>query len=101
VVVSAGAGVDCVTVRRYEDMTEHACRIYERGDLVYVLTVRVYYHRTRVTARVVARSELEAEAWRRFEVELSRRLSEVMPKPVEDRVVNKILEDYLAGLITA
>jgi len=32
-------------------MTEHSCYIYENGDLVNVLTVRVYYHKTRVTAK--------------------------------------------------
>jgi hypothetical protein len=93
--------VKCVAARRYGDLTEHSCYIYEGGDLVYVITVRVYYHRTRVTAKIAAGSELEAEAWRRFEAELSRRLSEAAPKPVEDRVVNKIIEEYLAELIAA
>jgi hypothetical protein len=82
-------------------MTEHSCYIYENGDLVNVLTVRVYYHKTRVTARVVARSELEAKAWRVFEKKLSEDLSRVMPKPSDERIVNNILKEFLEGLVTA
>jgi hypothetical protein len=82
-------------------MTEHSCYIYENGDLVNVLTVRVYYHKTKVTAKIVARSELEAKAWRVFEKKLSEDLSRVMPKPGEDRVVNKVLEEFFEGLVTA
>jgi hypothetical protein len=82
-------------------MSEHSCYIYEDNELVNVLTIRVYYHKTRVTARVVARSELEAEAWRVFEKKLSEDLSRVMPKPSEDRVVNKVLEGFFERLVTA
>jgi hypothetical protein len=93
--------VECITARVYGDMSEHNCYIYEDNELINVLTVRVYYHRTRVTARVVARSELEAKAWRVFEKKLSEDLSRVMPKPSEDRVVNNILKEFFEGLVTA
>ena len=93
--------VECITTRVYGDMSEHSCYIYEDNELINVLTVRVYYHRTRVTARVVARSELEAKAWRVFEKKLSEDLSRVMPKPSEDRVVNNILKEFFEGLVTA
>jgi len=93
--------VECVTVKRYGDMTEHSCYVYEGGELVSALTVRVYYHKTKITARVVAHSELEARAWRPFERELSRELSEVMPRPSEDRVVNNILKEFFEGLVAA
>jgi hypothetical protein len=92
---------ECVTTRRYEDMTEHSCYLYRGDRLVRALTVRVYYHRTRITAKIVAYSELEARAWRPFERELSRRLSEVMPKPSEDRVVNSVLEEFFEELVAA
>jgi hypothetical protein len=82
-------------------VTEHSCYVYEGGDLVSVLTVRVYYHRTRVTARVAARSELEAKAWRVFEEKLSEELSRAMPRPSEDRVVNNILKKFFEGLVAA
>jgi hypothetical protein len=82
-------------------MTEHNCYIYERGDLAHVITIRVRYHDTKITAKVVAESELEAEAWKPFENALSRRLSKAMPKPSEDRAVNEIIEEFLEELIGA
>ena len=96
-----GVSVECITRRVYGDMSEHSCYVYENGDLVNALTVRVYYHETRVTAKVVAHSEFEAGAWRVFEKKLSEELSRVMPKPSEDRVVNSILEEFFEGLVAA
>jgi len=49
----------------------------------------------------VARSELEAKAWRVFEKKLSEDLSRVMPKPSDERIVNNILKEFLEGLVTA
>jgi len=93
--------VECVTRRAHEDMSEHSCYVYEVSDLVRALTVRIYYHKTRVTARVMTYSRLDAEAWRPFERALSERLSRVMPKPSEDRVVNRVLSEFLRELIVA
>jgi hypothetical protein len=93
--------VDCVTSRVYSDMTEHSCYVYEDGELVNALTVRVYYHRTRITAKVMARSFIEAKAWRVFEKALSEELTKVMPKPSDSRVVNNILKEFFEGLATS
>jgi hypothetical protein len=82
-------------------MTEHSCYFYECDSLISTLTVRVYYHRTRITAKVVAHSKLEAKMWRVFEKKLSEELSKAMPKPSEDRVVNNILKKFFEGLVTA
>jgi phage tail protein X len=93
--------VDCVTSRVYGDMTEHSCYVYEDGELVNALTVRVYYHRTRITAKIVSHSVFEAKAWRVFEKALSEELSRVMPKPSDSRVVNNILKEFFEGLATS
>jgi hypothetical protein len=82
-------------------MTEHSCYIYENDKLISTLTVRVYYHKTRITAKVVTHSKLEAKAWRVFEKKLSEDLSKVMPKPSDERIVNNILKEFFEGLVTA
>ena len=93
--------VECVTVKRYGDMTEHSCYVYEGGELVSALTVRVYYHKTKITAKVVTHSEFEAKVWRVFEKALSEELTKAMPKPDSDRVVNNILKEFFEGLVAA
>ena len=93
--------VDCVTSRVYSDMTEHSCYVYEGGELVNALTVRVYYHRTKITVKVISRSFIEAKVWRVFEKALSEELSKVMPKPSDSRIVNNILKEFFEELATS
>jgi len=93
--------VECFTAKRYGDMTEHSCYIYEGDRLISTLTVRVYYHKTKITAKVVTHSEFEAKVWRVFEKALSEELTKAMPKPDSDRVVNNILKEFFEGLVAA